>query len=66
MNAFYVTLSIPLLLVLAGFNHAHGLTTFGKSTPNNQPPSMRDFYHSTSKLFDAPYILQRKIKSVPL
>ncbi|ENN76853.1 hypothetical protein D910_11934, partial [Dendroctonus ponderosae] len=39
MNAFYVTLSIPLLLVLAGFNHAHGLTTFGKSTPNNQPPS---------------------------
>ncbi|XP_019760565.1 uncharacterized protein LOC109537989 [Dendroctonus ponderosae] len=40
MNAFYVTLSIPLLLVLAGFNHAHGLTTFGKSTPNNQPPSM--------------------------
>ncbi|CAH1122846.1 unnamed protein product [Ceutorhynchus assimilis] len=39
MNAFYVTVSIPLLLVLAGFNHAHGLTTFGKSTPNNQPPN---------------------------
>ncbi|XP_008193341.1 uncharacterized protein sosie isoform X1 [Tribolium castaneum] len=34
MNALYVTVSIPLLLVLAGFNHAHGLTTFGKS--NNQ------------------------------
>lgn len=27
-------MSIPLLLVLAGFNHAHGLTTFGKA--NNQ------------------------------
>ncbi|XP_076260845.1 oogenesis-related protein sosie isoform X1 [Rhynchophorus ferrugineus] len=37
MNALYVTVSIPLLLVLAGFNHAHGLTTFGKSTPQNQP-----------------------------
>lgn len=34
MNGLYVTVSIPLLLVLAGFNHAHGLTTFGKS--NNQ------------------------------
>ncbi|KAJ3639284.1 hypothetical protein Zmor_002649 [Zophobas morio] len=34
MNALYVTVSIPLLLVLAGFNHAHGLTTFGKT--NNQ------------------------------
>lgn len=39
MNALYVTVSIPLLLVLAGFNHAHGLTTFGKSpSTNNQPP----------------------------
>ncbi|XP_060515831.1 uncharacterized protein LOC132695542 [Cylas formicarius] len=41
MNAIYVTVSIiPLLLVLAGFNHAHGLTTFGKSNnnpQNNQP-----------------------------
>ncbi|XP_066247540.1 uncharacterized protein sosie [Euwallacea similis] len=37
MKAFYVTVSIPLLLVLAGFNHAHGLTTFGKSSPNNTP-----------------------------
>lgn len=36
MNAFFVTVSIPLLLVLAGFNHAHGLTTFGKSSNNNQ------------------------------
>ncbi|XP_044766331.1 uncharacterized protein LOC123322435 [Coccinella septempunctata] len=36
MNALYVTVSIPLLLVLAGFNHAHGLTTFGKSSNNNQ------------------------------
>lgn len=35
MNALYVTVSIPLLLVLAGFNHAHGLTTFGKT--QNQP-----------------------------
>lgn len=32
MNALYVTVSISLLLVLAGFNHAHGLTTFGKTT----------------------------------
>ncbi|KAL1492800.1 hypothetical protein ABEB36_010984 [Hypothenemus hampei] len=35
MNGFYVIVSIPLLLVLAGFNHAHGLTTFGKSSPSN-------------------------------
>ncbi|GJQ67793.1 hypothetical protein Trydic_g21091 [Trypoxylus dichotomus] len=35
MNALYVTVSVPLLLILAGFNHAHGLTTFGK-TQNNQ------------------------------
>ncbi|KAK5639225.1 hypothetical protein RI129_011717 [Pyrocoelia pectoralis] len=34
MNAFYVIVSIPILLVLAGFNHAHGFTTFGK-TPTN-------------------------------
>lgn len=34
MNAFYVVVSIPILLVLAGFNHAHGFTTFGK-TPTN-------------------------------
>lgn len=41
MNSLYVIVSIPLLLVLAGFNHAHGLTTFGKSNSqgqtNNQP-----------------------------
>ncbi|KAK9890273.1 hypothetical protein WA026_010381 [Henosepilachna vigintioctopunctata] len=36
MNAIYVTVSIPLLLVLAGFNNAHGLTTFGKSSNNQQ------------------------------
>ncbi|XP_017782285.1 PREDICTED: uncharacterized protein LOC108566763 [Nicrophorus vespilloides] len=35
MNALYVTVSIPLLLLFAGFNHAHGLTTFGKSQPSN-------------------------------
>ncbi|XP_050519546.1 uncharacterized protein LOC126893423 isoform X1 [Diabrotica virgifera virgifera] len=39
MNAFYVTVSIiPLILVFAGFNHAHGLTTFGKSNNQGQPP----------------------------
>lgn len=37
MNAFYVFVSLPLLLLFAGFNHAHGLTTFGK-TNNNPPP----------------------------
>ncbi|XP_056645588.1 uncharacterized protein LOC130898006 [Diorhabda carinulata] len=37
MNALCVTVSIiPIILVFAGFNHAHGLTTFGKS--NNQGP----------------------------
>lgn len=36
MNSLYVTVSIPLLLVLAGFNHAHGLTTFGKSNSQGQ------------------------------
>ncbi|KRT78749.1 hypothetical protein AMK59_6509 [Oryctes borbonicus] len=35
MNALYVTVSVPLLLILAGFNHAHGLTTFGKTQNNN-------------------------------
>lgn len=39
MNAFYVIVSIPILLVLAGFNHAHGLTTFGKSQTQNQSPT---------------------------
>ncbi|KAJ8918668.1 hypothetical protein NQ315_014987 [Exocentrus adspersus] len=39
MNAFYVTVSIPILLVLAGFNHAHGLTTFGKSNGQGQGSS---------------------------
>lgn len=38
MNALYVTVSIPFLLVLAEFNNAHGLTTFGKSQNNNPPP----------------------------
>lgn len=38
MNALYVTVSIPLLLVLAGFNHAHGLTTFGKTNQGTQQP----------------------------
>ncbi|XP_018564970.1 uncharacterized protein LOC108906241 isoform X2 [Anoplophora glabripennis] len=36
MNGFYVIVSIPILLVLAGFNHAHGLTTFGKSNGQGQ------------------------------
>lgn len=36
MNSLYVIVSIPLLLVLAGFNHAHGLTTFGKSNSQGQ------------------------------
>nr|XP_022915567.1 uncharacterized protein LOC111425646 [Onthophagus taurus] len=31
MNALYVTVSVPILLLLAGFNHAHGLSTFGRS-----------------------------------
>ncbi|CAH0561789.1 unnamed protein product [Brassicogethes aeneus] len=40
MNGFYVTVSIPLLLVLAGFNNAHGLTTFGKTNnQGNQAPT---------------------------
>jgi hypothetical protein len=46
MNALYVTVSIPLLLVLAGFNHAHGLTTFGKpiqGTQQQQKPVGTDF-----------------------
>ncbi|KAF2899857.1 hypothetical protein ILUMI_06327 [Ignelater luminosus] len=38
MNALYVTVCIPFLLVLAGFNHAHGFTTFGKTPTNQQTP----------------------------
>ncbi|XP_065166385.1 uncharacterized protein sosie [Atheta coriaria] len=52
MNALYVTVSIPLLLLLAGFNHAHGLTTFGKTQSNNnapppQPPAKTCTNHTT-------------------
>nr|XP_023026902.1 uncharacterized protein LOC111514894 [Leptinotarsa decemlineata] len=44
MNALYVTVSIiPLVLLLAGFNHAHGLTTFGKSNPQNQKSNQQIF-----------------------
>lgn len=38
MNALYVTVSVPLLLILAGFNHAYGLTTLGKSRSTQQNP----------------------------
>ncbi|CAG9855099.1 unnamed protein product [Phyllotreta striolata] len=39
MNALYVTVSvIPIILVFAGLNHAHGLTTFGKNTNQGQNP----------------------------
>lgn len=54
MNAFYVTVSIPLLLVLAGFNHAHGLTTFGKSnmnSNNNNPGELLEYFWN-SCMFD--------------
>ncbi|KAG5889188.1 hypothetical protein JTB14_019205 [Gonioctena quinquepunctata] len=48
MNALYVTVSvIPLILVLAGFNHAHGLTTFGKS--NNQQSNAHQQTIATGK-----------------
>lgn len=46
MNATYLAVSIPLLLVMVGLNHAHGLTTFGKSSgnqPTAHPPPRNEF-----------------------